>query len=759
MKLRFSIVFAALFVIVGLAKAAKIEVNQNAGEVTITQDNMKIHLIPLNDNAIRVKAGWDKGMQLDDKILYPETLAKPKFSVNETDEEFIISAKNIKAKYHKKSCALTFCDGKGKVLLQEKYNGRRLKNVTVAGVGTTDVSQTFISPADEYLYGTGQFQDGYLNIKGLTRRLTQVNTQISVPFIMSSKGYGLLWNNYGLTDFNPSTNTIQLKAFEGESHEYEVDATSTTGNRRERRVSNAFTETITVDADADYSFLLDVGQKMSRKLYLKIDNDVVVDLNNTWLPPTASAIKHLGAGQHTIYVEGVRGDKPTVSWKKVVNETTLHSPVATGVDYTVFAGNADQVVASYRHVTGESPLMPDYMLGYVHCRERFNTQDEIIENAKMFKDKNIPISVIVQDWQWWGKYGWNAMQFDEGRYPDPAKLVKDLHDMDIRFMISVWSKIDVNCEVGKQMGANGYYIAGTDWIDFFNPDAAKMYWTNFRSRMVEPYHIDAWWLDATEPENDDLAGRKIGKEQIPGEFYRNVYPMKVVNTVYNGLKETNPDEVPVILTRSGFAGLQRYNAVTWSGDVGNDMDCLRRQIAGGLNYAASGLPWWTYDAGGFFRPGNQYSDKAYQERMLRWIECSVFLPIMRVHGYMSNTEPWRYPAETEEIFVKCIKQRYELLPYIKECAKKVSEEGYTIMRPLVFDFANDTEALKQNTEYMFGPKYLVCPITEENVTTWKVYLPKNAKGWKDYNTGKQYSGGQYVDMSVTLDKIPVFERL
>ena len=245
---------------------------------------------------------------------------------------------------------------------------------------------------------------------------------------------------------------------------------------------------------------------------------------------------------------------------------------------------------------------------------------------------------------------------------------------------------------------------------------------------------------------------------MPGELVRNVYPMKVVSTIYDGLRKELPGQVPVILTRSGFSGMQRYNAVTWSGDVGWDGETLRRQIVGGLGYVACGLPWWTYDAGGFFRKGNQYTDDDYQEMMLRWIQCSVFLPIMRVHGYISNTEPWNYSPETERIFTECIHQRTELLPYLRQCARRVAKEGYTLMRPLVFDFADDAEALRQTTEYMFGPRYLVCPVTEVGATNLRVYLPQNPGGWDDFNTAQHFDGGQYVTVPLTLDHIPVFVR-
>jgi alpha-D-xyloside xylohydrolase len=399
--------------------------------------------------------------------------------------------------------------------------------------------------------------------------------------------------------------------------------------------------------------------------------------------------------------------------------------------------------------------MPDWALGYIHCRERFHSSDEILQTANRFRSEQLPVSMLVQDWQYWGKYGWNSMRFDEEFYPDPKALTDSLHQMDMKLMLSVWSKIDKNSEVGKQMLSAGYYIPETDWIDFFNPEAAAAYWQNFKERLL-PLGIDAWWQDATEPENDDLLGRKVNNGRWTGEQVRNVYPLLVNKTVYEGLKQAGKE--PMILTRCGFAGIQRYGSAMWSGDVGNDWETFRRQITAGLGMQAAGIPWWTYDAGGFFRPQNQYTDSAYIERMLRWIETAVYLPLMRVHGYMSNTEPWNYGKEAQTVIADCLKERYALLPYIKRCAKAVSEQGGTLMRPLVFDFAHDAEALQQKYEYMFGPALLISPVTEPGVSSWRTYLPQHPGGWTDYHTGQHYEGGQYVDTPVTKAFIPVFIR-
>ncbi|MBR1668445.1 MAG: DUF5110 domain-containing protein [Bacteroidaceae bacterium] len=651
---------------------------------------------------------------------------------------------------------VTIQDKQGKTIFCATAHS--LQASTVSDRPTYKAALQIESPADEFIFGLGQFQDGYTNLRGLSRRLTQVNTQISIPMFLSNKGYGVLWNNYGLTEFNPSDQSVALTRQEGEGTREVVNVTSTTGGKSEVRVRNVFKGQISVPTKGRYSLLLDVGQTMARRHNLSIDGNLLVDHRNLWLPPTTSVLCDLEAGTHTLEAELERGDKPVVYYQPISNQTVLRSPVANAVDYTVFVGSADEIIASYRHVTGDAPMMPKWALGYIHCRERFHSSDEIIQTAQRFRDEQIPLDLIVQDWQWWGKYGWNAMQFDEDHYPDPRKLVETLHGMDVRLMLSVWSKIDKNSSLGRSVQEKGYYIPGTDWIDFFNPDAAAYYWQNFSDRLLKPYGIDAWWQDATEPENDDLKGRNVWNGKYPGEVFRNVYPLLVNKTVFEGSRRDAPERRAMILTRCGFPGIQRYGAAMWTGDVGNDFETLRIQIASGLGMQAAGLPWWTFDAGGFFRPGDQYTNQDYIERMLRWIETSVYAPLMRVHGYMSDTEPWRYGKEAQEIFTQCIRERYRLLPYIYSNAADVSLKGGTLMRPFVFDFPNDNEALAQQNEYMFGHSLLINPVTEAGVSTWKTYLPQHKAGWYDYATGTHYSGSLSVNAPVTLATIPVFVK-
>ncbi len=709
------------------------------------------------DNALRVQYRKKPNRTMPEWVYDTTGTRDVRCKVRESDKAVEVRLKGISMTFDRESGLIAFFDAQGKPLMRE--TARTLKDATGQGEPTYQADLTIDSPADEALYGLGQFQDGYLNVRGLSRRLTQVNTQIAIPFVYSSRGFGLLWNNYGLTEFNPGDSRVAFVKEGSTGEKSVVNVTSTEGGKQEVRESNRFVAKVNIPESGRYALLLDVGKKMARTHHLAVDGQTVMEMKNLWLPPTASAIVELQAGEHQLLAKLEKDDKPVLYYKKVADETVFRSPVAESVDYTVFAGEADEVIASYRTLTGEVPMMPDWALGYIHCRERFRSQDQIVETASRFRKERLPMDVIVQDWQYWGKYGWNAMRFDEEHYPDPKKLVDDLHAMDTRFMISVWSKIDPQSEVGKQMSRDGYYIKNTSWIDFLNPKAAAAYWDNFSARLLQPYGIDAWWQDATEPENDDLEGRRVMDGTVPGEVFRNVYPLHVNKTVFEGCRRDVPGKRTMILTRSGFPGIQRYGAALWSGDVGNDWETLRRQVTGGLSLVVTGIPWWTYDAGGFFRPYNQYKSEAFHECFLRWLQISTYLPLMRVHGYMTDTEFWNYGDEVTTLSRKSLEQRYRLLPYIYSANADVTMNGGTLMRPLVMDYRNDAEALAQKYQYMFGGSLLVVPVLEPGVKEYDVYLPANKGGWYDFRTGKKVGKEQgTVRTAVTKDAIPVFVK-
>lgn len=721
-------------------------------ELCFWRGHDSIIVMPLADNAVRIVKKVGEVYELPEMV-YVEGKSVRFKSVKRNGKDIIILKKLV---IEVSENTITFLSPDGRLLLKEKEH-----NISPSQIqsGRTYISmQGFHSPEDEHLYGLGQFQDNNLDVRGLTRRLTQVNTQISIPFIMSNKGYGLLWNNYGLTDFNPCDDYVDMKPKAGEGHATTVNVTSTTGGVTEVRHSNIFTAELDIKESGHYSLMLDVGSRMARRHNLVIDDSTVIDMNNLWLPPTTSVIVKLSEGRHKLVSELTKEDSPKVYYRKVDDTTVFSSPVSNGIDYTFFAGKPDEVISSYRELTGGIPMMPLWALGYIHCRERFHSQSELLDVANRFRKESLPVDMIVQDWQYWGKYGWNAIRFDEEFYPSPAEMTDSLHKMDMKFMLSIWSKIDPSSCLGEDFSQKGYYINGTQWVDFFNQNAADYYWKNMRDSLVGRYNIDALWLDATEPENDDLLGRMVCNGKYPGEVFRNAYPLIVNKAVYEGFRRDIDNKRAMLFTRSAFSGIQRYGVATWSGDVGNDWETLKRQIVAGLGISVCGLPWWTYDAGGFFRPSNQYTDKSYHERFLRWLQTSVYLPLMRVHGYMSNTEFWNYGEDVMRISRKALSLRYSLLPYIYSCAADVTFRGGTIMRPLVMDFVTDETALSLKYQYMFGRSLLVAPVLEPAMSKISVYLPETEGGWYDFRDNSYASNNGWYETGVSIENIPAFVR-
>lgn len=712
-------------------------------------------LYPLSDNAVRIK--FFKGEEMPvPEFVFSGDLETPEFEVAEARENVRVSLKNLMVDVNGENGNLTFMDRSGKTFLSEKAGSRILKPDTVMGEPCFQVEQSFDAQDDEYLFGLGQFQDGHFNLRNVTRKLVQVNSQIAIPFLYSSRGYGILWHQYGLTHFNPADSLIPLvkhTASSGESNEMEV--TTTSGTQRVSRRQSLYTGTFTVDQDGEYAVMLDLGGMDSRHLVV-IDDAAVIDQSNLWLPPAVSTLVRLKAGAHNVQVVCNSTNTPTLSWRLPDNTTTFRSPHAKSLDYVVFYGDkADDVIASYRALSGNAPLFPQWAYGFWQCRERYTSADHLVETVKEFRKRQLPMDVIVQDWQYWGNKGWGVPQFDEKNYPNPSGFIKEIHDLNAHFNISIWSNPDKNSTLGREYVANDRFIPGTKWLDYFHPDTRKEYWNTLKVNMFD-HGVDSWWMDAVEPENDALTGERTHLGL--GDFYRLIYPLMVSKAVSEGQRETTDEKRVCILTRSAFSGQQRYGVINWSGDVGWDWDAYRRQIVAGLNFTISGLPYWTTDIGGFFRPGSsQYTDKGYHELLTRWFQWSAFSPIFRMHGYQSETEPWKYGAEVEENMRKMLNLRYRLLPYIYSEAWKITNEGSTMMRPLAMDFSTDKQAVSQPYEYMFGQSFLAAPVTQPNVTQQQVYLPESTT-WFDFWTGKQYSGGQTVSAEAPLDRIPLFVK-
>ena len=727
--------------------------NASSQQLTLPATCGELKLTAVASNAIRVRCGDPKTTALPELVYTkPQTVQA---STGSDAQSSWLQTSEIRAVVDKDSGRVRFLTPGGTLLTEESVDGRQLRKTSEDGHDELSAEVRYTLQPGEHLYGSGQFQDGYLDIARLPRKLVQLNTQIAIPFVLSSKGYGLLWHNYGMTELNKPENHLALdEAGTGEATS--VDITTSSGNERQKRQAKQFTGSLEIAKEGDYALVLDSGRTMTDRYNVSMDGREVLNFQNFWLPGSTSTITHFTAGRHKVIVQANALDHPSLEWGPVKDETSFQSPNAREIDYTIFAGNADQVIGSYRALSGEAPLMPKWAFGFIQCRERYHSTEELVDTVKQFRADKLPLDTIVQDWQYWGKYGWNAMRFDEQFYPNPKQMVDDLHKDHAHLMVSVWSRFDPKSDVGKQFEEKKLFLPGTTWVDFLNPTAAALYWQNFSTRMLS-LGIDAWWLDATEPENDDLHERKTFLGD--GDDYRLSYPLFVTKTVYEGSRKDAPDKRVMILTRSAFLGEQRYGISTWSGDIGNSWDTLKRQVTGGLDYMASGLPYWTTDTGGFFRPSkDQFNDPAYHERFLRWMEYSVFTPLLRVHGYQTNTEPWNYGPEMVEQERKILDLRSQLLPYIYSQAADVTFHGGTMMRPLVMDFLTDEKALQQKYEYMFGPAFLVSPVLDAGVTTVQVYAPQTPGGWYEWTTGQPVASGAEATIASPIEKIPVLVR-
>ena len=726
---------------------------QEKGKVDVALSEGTLSINSLTDNAVRVRFYKDFKAELPELVLTSKVVA-PDLKVTDSPSALKVALKKLVVTIDKQTGKLSFADNSGKIILNETTGSRKLKPGTVMGEPCFEVEQSFESSSDEYIFGLGQFQDGQYNLKGVARRLTQVNSQIAIPFIYSSKGYGLLWHQYGLTDFNPSDNFITLEKQQQQagSNNQMAEVTTTAGTQRVSQNQSLYTGKFSVTKDGEYSVFMDLGT-MGNRHYVVIDGVPVIDQTNQWLPPSSGTLVNLKAGEHNVQLLCKSDNKPTLLWKLKENTTTFRSPNAKLLDYVVFAGAADDVIASYRNLSGNAPMFPKWAYGFWQCRERYTSETHLVETVKEFRKRNLPLDVIVQDWQYWGSRGWGVPQFDEKNYPNPSGFIKELHDLNAHFNISIWSNPDKNSEIGKEYVAKKRFIGESKWLDYFNPETRKDYWNTLKVNMFDN-GVDSWWMDAVEPENDALKGEKtfIGV----GDFYRLTYPLMVSQAVYEGQREASSDKRVCILTRSAFSGQQRYGVINWSGDIGGTWDVFRNQIVAGLNFTITGLPYWTTDIGGFFRPGrSQYTDEKFHELLTRWYQWGAFSPIFRMHGYQTETEPWKYGQTVEDNMRKMLNLRYQLLPYIYSEAWQVTKNGSTMMRGLVMDFNGDSEAVKQPYEYMFGKAFLVAPMTEAGKNQRDVYLPKSTD-WYDFWTGQRTNGGQTVKAEAPLDRIPLF---
>jgi len=576
------------------------------------------------------------------------------FTLETTDPRTVtLSTAKLKILITREDSALQFLDAQGNVIAKE--NTRTLTPVEVNGEKTLH-PERFVNMwgTQEALYGMGQHQGGVWNYRGESVDISQDNTNISVPMVLSSNGYGIFWNNGSRSRFN-----------------------------------NRFV--------------------------------------------------------HAFY---------------------MSSEVADAVDYYfIYGPEFDSIIAAYHELTGRAPMFGKWAYGYWQCKNRYASQQELLDIAGKYRSLQIPLDNIVQDWFWWNVMGepvWNK------NYPDPEGLVKDLHNENVHLMVSVWPFFRPGSPVYDDMEKRGYFIAqsitggfhpkGSALYDAFNPDARKYYW-NLMNGALFKIGVDAWWLDTTEPETEGREANILMTNKVAtgnGARYANEFPLLTTTTVYQGQRAASNQKRVYILSRSGFAGIQRNAASVWSGDIYPNWETFRRQIPAGLNLALSGIPYWTTDIGGFVDANPD--DPAYRELYVRWFEFGAFCPIFRAHGtrITNQNEIWSYGPEAQKILTDYDRLRYRLMPYIYSQAWRVTNEGATIMRPLVMDFRTDVRAQNTGDEYLFGPSLLVSPVTEPGATVRHLYLP--AAGWYNFWTGALTKGGQAIDTPAPLERLPLFVR-
>jgi len=716
-------------------------IEQSANGVTLHYSGGALHVAVCSERVIRVEASPTDEFP---KPIVP-TVIRPcggaPFTVSSNATTVSIKTGALRVEIDRARDSVRFLTAAGQPLLSEQPNGgRTITPVDVDGTQTHEIRQDFLLSPDEALYGLGQHQEGFLNLRDIPIRLLQANTNISIPFLISTNGYGLLWNNAALTDFNPTTEVIHLD---------------------ENGVG-----TFQTGREGEYGFLLSGNGR--GKLRLTVNDEKVIDLTNMWLPGFAGGKMHLAANTTYRVIAESRGHTE-LSVRAPSNTMAFRSEVGKAIDYYfIYGPEPSRVIAEYREFTGAAPLLPMWAYGFWQCRERYSSQQQILDTAAEFRERKIPVDVIVQDWQYWGRYGWNAMRFDEHDYPDPARMMTQLHQEDLHLVASVWAKFGAETAVDQDMKKEhllltsepdhrepGETQAKEDWADLFNPKTQELFWSEMNREMFHD-GLDGWWLDASEPEGDALKG--VMTNLGPGELVRNAFPLYETSAVYQGQRAATNQKRVVILTRSAFAGQQRNAAISWSGDISANWETLRRQIPAGLSFAMSGFPYWTTDIGGFFRPADQYTSAAYHELLIRWFQFGAFCPIFRIHGYQSKTEMWNYGPDVEKILTQYDELRYRLMPYIYSTAWGVTSRGETVMQALPFVYPNDLALRDVDDEFLFGNSLLVNPVTQPNVASRSVVLPAG-NDWIDFWTGRTYHGGQTIVADARLEQIPILVKV
>ena len=816
-----------LIVLLGFYSCANatFEKTNNGIIVRIEKTNEKVRLVVFNDQIIRVSVTKPGSDFMDEKslVVNMEPNQNVEWDVTESSNKVVLSTSVIKAEVDKTTGEVQFLDLLGQVVLKEEKGGGRLYGKAVnPKLPETTLQQVFNSPDDEAFYGLGQHQNGEVNYKGLDIELLQNNIVAVVPFLYSSKNYGLLWDNYSVTRFgdprdyepissltlfddNGNQGGLMVNYYDRDDHLFvsqrenninystlDEQGNYPAGFKLSDRSTVVWEGAIQSDKNGVHKF------KLWAASYFKVwvDGELIFDKwRQCWNPWYNKFYIDMKAGEkHQLKIEwkpdadvsyiGLTYLDPSYSEKQ--NMLSLSSETGKQIDYYYIKGNnADDIISGYRELTGKAPIVPKWAMGLWQSRERYKRQDELVNVVKEYRKRKIPFDNIVLDWSYWPVDKWGDHDFDPKYWPDPEKMISDVHELNAHIMISVWPKFYVGTENFKRFEKNGWLymknveLGNKDWIapgylstfyDAYNPDAREAFWDGLNTKLFSK-GIDAWWLDATEPDihsNVTLAERK--STMTPnylgtGTEYFNTYSLMQAKGVYEGQRKADPNKRVFILTRSAFAGQQRYGAATWSGDIVSRWSDLRDQWAAGINMGLSGIPYWTTDIGGFdlekrYIHPNQENLKEWRELNTRWFQFGAFCPIFRIHGKFPFREIWNIaPKGTPEYnsMVYYDELRYRMMPYIYSLAGAAYHQNATILRGLVMDFDADEMVHNITDQFMFGKAFMVCPVGHYQQRERSVYLPETT-GWFNFYSNKYFEGGQTIQVKAPLEQIPLFVK-
>ena len=785
----------------------------------------KIRLQPIADQIIHVTAISVNEFPIDKSLMavWPSKTAIP-YTAKFENGSVIITTKTIKAEVAVETGIITYRDLNNKLILsQSKTIEPALVPKVFNGESSYKVSQVFDAQENEAYYGLGQHQQGLVNYRGRRVDLSQYNTEIGVPFLISNKGYGILWDNYSITkagDIREYQPLSAMRLFSKADNEGWLTANYSLRTAPDkvllsRPISEISQNWLTdqhkfpanikmQDAIVNYEGAIAADQGGLYQLQLKYAGYVKVWFEGKLVADYWRQAWNPGAAIIDLKLEKNKKSKIKIEWmpdggesyfgltclppvpEALENTFALTSESGAAVNYYFIHGdNADQVISGYRQITGKAVLMPKWAMGFWQSRERYKTQDDILSTVKEFRDRKIPLDNIVLDWSYWKQPEWGSQQFDPARFEAPEAMIKSLHDQHVNLMISVWPKFNKGFDIYDDFDKNKFLYKRNiedgrrDWIgtgyqntfyDAFNPKARTAFW-NLMNKRLYSKGIDAWWMDATEPDMHSNESVEVRKELMTPTYegssttYFNAFPLQNAKGVYEGQRKVNPDNRVFILTRSAYAGLQRYAAAAWSGDIASRWDDMKNQIGAGINFSLSGMPYWTMDIGGFsvekrYEEAKGADLEEWRELNTRWYQFGAFVPLFRVHGQYPFREIYNIAPETHPAYKSMLyynKLRYRLMPYIYSLAGNSYQQDYTMMRGLMMDFPQDLKASNLNDAFLFGPSLLINPVYTYKDRNRNVYLPAG-QGWYDLYTGKYFKGGQEIKAEATYERMPVYVK-